>query len=178
MVYKFRILSDEDKEFARELLIAGDNTFLDFHHCIQENLEYDPMQLASFFVTNAAWEKQKQITLLDMQDEEDANVLTMDTATISDFISDPNQRLLYVFDFFSERSFFIELTDTIDIPDKKTDPKIVYSTGNPPVQIKLELNIPDTGVNDFQDDSVDDDQYGDDMLGDMDFLDSDDLSDD
>ena len=177
MVYKFRILTDEDKEFARELLISDDDTFLDFHHCLQENLGYDPMQLASFFITNAAWEKQKQITLIDMQDEENSDVITMDAAILADYIKDTHQRLLYVFDFFSERSFFIELTETLNIPDKKQVAKIVYSKGDPPRQIDFNLGVPGLPEEDFDIES-NEDMFDDDMFDDMDFLDGDDFSDD
>ncbi|MFC2090238.1 hypothetical protein ACFLT1_05635 [Bacteroidota bacterium] len=178
MVYKFRILSDEDKEFARELLISSEDSFLDFHHCLQEDLAYDPKQLASFFITNSAWEKQIQITLIDMMDEEDSNVITMDVARLSEYIKDLNQRLLYVYDFFSERSFFIELTETIPISGKRPDPKIVYSTGNPPIQIDLDLTNLGVPEDTFMDDDAGDGLYDDDdEFENLDFIDTDDLSD-
>ena len=107
MVYKFRIISDEEKDFARELLIHKNSTFLDFHHCLQDDLGYDPKQLASFFITNSSWEKKTQITLIDMMDDENEDVTTMDQAKIGDYVTKVGGRMLYVFDFFSERSFFI-----------------------------------------------------------------------
>ena len=84
MIYKFRILSDEARDFARELLINSSGTFLDFHNCLQKDLGYDPMQLSSFFITNSSWEKKLQITLIDMMDEESDNVLTMDQALLKE----------------------------------------------------------------------------------------------
>jgi len=35
MVFQFRIISDEVKDFARELVIGQDQTFLEFHHTLQ-----------------------------------------------------------------------------------------------------------------------------------------------
>jgi hypothetical protein len=140
MIYKFRIISDESKEFARELLIEGEQTFLDFNQCLQQNLGYDPKQLASFFLTNALWEKQLQITLIDMLDEEGGNCITMDQAKIETHLSKKGQRMIYVFDFFSERSFFIELTEVLDISERKNLPKIIFSKGDPPQQIELALD--------------------------------------
>ena len=69
MIYLFRIISDEDQDFFRDLVIDGSDTFLDFHRALQENLGYDPSQLASFFITNEMWEKQQEITLIDMMEE-------------------------------------------------------------------------------------------------------------
>lgn len=173
MIYKFRIISDEIKEFAREMLIQDSSTFLDFHHCLQENLVYDPKQLASFFITNQSWEKKVQITLIDMMDEESENVLIMENEKLGNHITKQGDRLLYIFDFFSERSFFIELTEVINIPDKNTAPKIIFSHGEAPEQINLGLT---TGISEedfgaeFNMDNPDDD-----YTGEIDFMDIDDI---
>ncbi len=177
MIFKFRIISDEDKDFARELLISSEQTFLDFHHCLQENLGYDPKQLASFFLTNSAWEKQLQITLIDMMDEEGGNCIIMEQAIIGTYLSVKGQRLLYVFDFFSERSFFIELTDIMDVKEGKLLPRITFIHGEPPVQIDMGLEDLSIIDGDTEDD-FDIESYDDDLPGDFDFMDSDDFQDD
>ncbi|MEX0988157.1 MAG: hypothetical protein WD052_11825 [Bacteroidales bacterium] len=163
MIYKFRIISDESIEFARELLIDSGQTFLDFHHCLQADLGFDPKQLSSFFITNASWEKQLQITLLDMMDDENETCITMDEARLDSYIREKGQRMLYVFDFFSERSFFIELTEVIDISESKSLPKIIYASGSPPPQINLELDNLSISDEDLDDDfstgSFDDDDF-------------------
>lgn len=174
MIYKFRIISDESKEFARELLIDSAHTFLDFHHCLQENLEYDPAQLASFFVTNSSWEKQLQITLIDMMEDESEHCPTMDQCTIGEHYSTKGQRMLYVFDFFSERSFFIELTEVMDISDSHALPKVIFSHGDPPPQIKLDLDdliISDDDLSDDFEEGLPGDEFDDDI----DLMDTDDF---
>lgn len=140
MIYQFRIISGENKNFARELLINGDQTFLDFHNTLQENLGYDPHQLASFFITNSGWEKQLQITLIDMIDNGSDTCSTMDCAKIEEHVDPNEQRMLYVFDFFSERSFFIELTDVLENIESKVLPKVSFEHGDPPPQIDLGLD--------------------------------------
>lgn len=140
MIFQFRIISDENKEFARELLINGKQTFLDFHKALQENLGYDPHQLASFFITNKGWEKQLQITLIDMDDDGSEACTTMDCSIIEEHINQDEQRMLYVFDFFSERSFYIELTDVLKDTENKHLPKVSFEHGDPPTQIDQGLN--------------------------------------
>lgn len=140
MIYQFRIISDESKDFARELLINGDQTFLEFHQALQKNLGFDPHQLASFFLTNAGWEKELQITLIDMMDEGSETSTTMDYAKIEEHMNQTGQRMLYVFDFFSERSFFIELTDVLENIESKVLPKVSFEHGDPPPQIDLGLD--------------------------------------
>jgi hypothetical protein len=69
MIYLFRIISDETQEFYRDLVIDGTDTFFDFHKVLQEDLKYDPTLLASFIITNDKWEKQQEITLIDMMQD-------------------------------------------------------------------------------------------------------------
>ncbi len=154
MVFRFRIISEENKDFARELLINDDQTFLDFHKCLQRNLRYDPDHLSSFFITNTSWEKEIQITLIDMNDEDSNICCTMDQSFMKDHLSEKGDRMLYVFDFFSERSFFIELTEVIEVEESTALPKIVFACGDPPPQIDLA----------FDDLAFSDEEFGDDYF--------------
>jgi len=135
MIYKFRLLSDEVKDFIRDIEIRSDQTFFDFHRIIQDDLEYDNSQIASFFLTNHTWEKEKEFTLFDMTDGENNSIIPMDKAILRNFIHDQKQRLIYVFDVFNERSFFIELTETHKEIRYSQYPFVTFSKGNPPQQI-------------------------------------------
>ena len=139
MILLFRIISDEDQEFYRDLVIDGSDTFLDFHHVLQENLGFDPTQLASFFITNENWEKQNEITLIDMMQEPGAETLTMENVIMEHYFDDINQRMIYVFDFFSERAFFMELIEYSDQVSPRKTPFIAHSVGDPPQQLALDM---------------------------------------
>ena len=145
MLYLFRIISDEDTEFYRDILADGHDTFLDVHTTLQANLGYDPSQLASFFLTTEDWEKIKEITLIDMMADPSAPALTMDQARIEDLMESDNQRMLYVFDFFSERALFIELIETFDKTSHKPTPVITSEHGKAPAQLifLLDNDAPD-----------------------------------
>ncbi len=143
MILLFRILSDEDEEFYRDLVIDGSDTFLDFHKVLQENLAYDPTQLASFFITDENWEKQQEITLIDMTLEPGIETLTMGEVTMEKYLSEVSQRVIYVYDFFSERAFFMELIETTDQSSPKDTPFIADSKGDPPRQLALDLLLDD-----------------------------------
>jgi hypothetical protein len=135
MVYKFRLLSDEVKEFVRDVEIKSTQTFFDFHKLIQDDLGFDSSQIASFFTTSREWEKEKEFTLFDMGDGENNHTIPMDKAILKNYIHEPQQRLLYVFDFFNERSLFIELTETEHEAKYSDYPAVTLSRGNPPQQI-------------------------------------------
>ena len=139
MIYLFRVISDEIQDFYRDVVIDGSDTFLDFHHTLQENLGYDPSQLASFFLTSERWEKEMEITLIDMMQESALETRTMDETTIDEIIHELNQRLIYVFDFFSERAFFMELIEMSDQVSPKQTPFIGQSAGDPPRQLSLDI---------------------------------------
>ena len=55
----------------------------------------------------------------------------MDEAVLADFIEDEGQKLLYVFDYITERMFFIEMTKLVTGRTLK-DPLCTLSLGTPP----------------------------------------------
>ena len=174
MIFLFRIISDEVQGFYRDVVTEGGNTFLEFHQVLQKNLGYDASQLASFFITNEHWEKQQEITLIDMMQDPDLPVITMEQATLEEYITEISQRMIYVFDFFSERAFFIEFIEEADQTSPKKTPFIAKSSGDPPPQLALDqlmddsmLDIddpdPDEGGDDLRLDDLDPDMFGSEM---------------
>jgi hypothetical protein len=135
MLYKLRIICSEVDDFIMEVTVDGNDTFLTLHQFLQNELGYDPSQMASFFTTDHAWQKETEITLMDMGDNENPNLVVMDKAAIEDYIETSKQRLLYVFDFFSERAFFIEVCDITD--GKMDEPILELRQGIAPEQIEL-----------------------------------------
>lgn len=152
MIYLFRIISDEKQDFYRDLVIDGSDTFSDFHNVLQKDLGYDPSLLASFFITNESWEKQQEITLLDMMQDPSVPAITMDQVTINEYITEENQRMIYIFDFFSERAFFIELLEKSDQSSPRETPFIGHAQGDPPAQLSLEQLMDEESEVDLGDD--------------------------
>jgi hypothetical protein len=60
---------------------------------------------------------------------------TMDVAVLEDIIFRKNQKLLYVFDFFNERSLFVEYTGETKEIDGREYPSCTNSKGVPPKQV-------------------------------------------
>lgn len=139
MIFLFRIISDENPEFFRDLVADSSDTFLDFHNTLQKNLGYDPSQLASFFITNHQWEKEVEITLIDMMQDSEVKTFIMEQVTLEEYLAQVNQRMLYIFDFFSERAFYIELIEKADEISSRETPFIAQSKGDPPPQLAMDL---------------------------------------
>ena len=87
--------------------------------------------MSSFFLCDRNWEKEKEITFEDMGADPDQEVWLMDEAVLADFIEDEGQKLLYVFDYITERMFFIEMTKLVTGRTLK-DPLCTLSLGTPP----------------------------------------------
>ena len=120
--YRFRLLSDKNDEFVRDVEIKSTQSFKEFRDIIREVSAIEGNELASFFVCDRKWNKQSEITLIDMgssieEIEDDGTgrpefnipVTVMADAIIKDFIEDPHQRILYEYDILNQDSLFIEL---------------------------------------------------------------------
>lgn len=134
MIFNFLILSDEVERFKREIKIDADQTFLDFYHALIECTGFSEKEMASFFLCDDKWRKKEEITLVEMDTYSDEDSLTMDSCVLSDFLEDEKQKLMFVFDYLTERALFIELSEII--PGKNLKKAVcTLSEGEPPKQL-------------------------------------------
>lgn len=133
MIYRFTIISDEVDDFIREIQIDPEATFFDFHEAILKSVGYANNQMTSFFICDDDWEKEKEVTLEEMDDNPEMDSWIMKDTTISELVEEEKQKLLYVFDYMTERCFFIELTEIITGQDMK-GAKCTKKSGEAPKQ--------------------------------------------
>lgn len=134
MIFNFRIVSDEVENFKREIKIDAEATFLDLKNAICESVDFDKNQMSSFFICTNDWEKEKEITMEDMGSDSAQDVYLMEDTPLSDLIDDEGQRLLFTFDYMTDRSFFMEMKEMI--PGKNLmDPVCTLSLGKAPAQM-------------------------------------------
>lgn len=164
MIIKYRIISGENDDFVRDIEIFSDNTFHDLHLAIQSSCDYDPSLLATFYLSNKAWDKLDEIVqeLIDAETQEDVKL--MKETTLEYFEPIIGQRYIYIFDFFSVRTFFIEI---VNIRKKTKDdenlefPICTLHHGKAPRQVFIDdINEDELGISDdmngFDDDDLDD----------------------
>lgn len=113
MIFRFLMLSDETDDFKREIQIDSDATFFDLHKVILSSVDYKEGEMASFFLCSGDWEKETEITLTEMDTSSDVDSYIMSESVLNDFLEDEKQRLMYIFDYLTERAFFIELREII-----------------------------------------------------------------
>ena len=133
MIYRFTIISDEVDDFVREIQIDPEATFYDFHEAILKSAGYTNDQMTSFFICDDDWEKEKEITLEEMDDNPEMDSWVMKETQLSELVEDEKQKLLYVFDYMTERCFFIELSEIITGKEMK-GAKCTKKAGEAPKQ--------------------------------------------
>lgn len=170
MIFNFILVSDEVDDFVRIISIRDDATFIDLHNAILESVDYDDNLLTSFFLCTDDWEKEQEITLIDMGIDYEDDSCTMSDTLLKDLLTKEKQKLLYVFDVISERLFFIELSEILDetLPEVY---QIVQSIGEPPSEEFSEEEL--FGDEDLNDIFADDDEFDDVYDGEYDDIDID-----
>lgn len=160
MIFKFLILSDEVDDFKREIQIDADATFLDFYGAMLDCTGFSDKEMASFFLCDDKWRKKLEITLVEMDTYSDEDAYTMEETVMSDHLEDEKQKLMFVFDYLTERALYIELSEIIPGKNLKS-PVCTLSVGQAPVQtveieeVKSEGIVIETGESFYGDESFD-----------------------
>jgi hypothetical protein len=169
MVYKFRILSDEVDNFTREIAISSEASFLDLHNIILDCVGYSKDQMTSFFICNDEWEKGTEVTLIEMDNSPEVDSWIMESTKLSELIEDEGQKLLFVFDYLTERAFFLELFQFV-LGKDIAKAKCILSEGEAPAQT---IEFEDTTSTDTTSKINLDDDFYDDQDFDINELDAD-----
>ena len=176
MIFKFKILSDEVDNFQRVINIDSEATFLELHDAILDSVEYEKNQITSFFTCSDDWEKQQEVTLIEMESSSEYDNLVMEETKLDELLTNEKQKLLYIFDMILERAFFIELSEIITGKTLKKA-ECTLTTGEPPVQmldddafiIPTKITVEE---NFYGDEEFDIDEMDDEGFGEMNFDDS------
>ncbi len=191
LIYRFKIHFEDHDDFQREIELRADQTFEDFHQAILGNLGLDPGMLASFFICDHRYRKLKEIKLVDPEhiieqdkldtdaDTENPNKkLVMHQTGLKDFIDDPHQRMIFLYDYLNQWTFYLELFRILPLDNSQTYPRFSKSHGPVPRElIATPKQIP--GVETQMDFSLDDEEVapediaGMDQINDADFYNDD-----
>ncbi|MCQ2286689.1 MAG: hypothetical protein MJZ76_07425 [Bacteroidales bacterium] len=176
--YKFRVYYDEIEDFVRDIEILSTDNFESFHNILYSSIGLSGNELASISICDAKWNKQKEIMLMDMEDDmetqeaeydEDDDFSTksnlpkfvMADSIIKNFITDPHQHLMYEYDFLNPKVFYIELLKTLQTDSAKGFPRCTFSEKELPKPVKPLKDPDDQYVEEISMDELeDDDDFG------------------
>lgn len=132
---KFRVLLDSENssEIFRDILIKDTDNFETLYKAIVSSFRFQGDQMASFYVSNDSWDKGSEISLMDLSyDDEltESPTAIMKDALIKDFIEEPDQKFILVYDFMRMWIFLLELIGyEKEGPEK---PEVMLSMGMAP----------------------------------------------
>ena len=134
MVFKFIIISDEVDNFAREIEIDSEATFLDLQNVLLDSVGYTKDQMTSFFLCDDDWNKETEITLEEMDSSSDVDIYLMEKTHLEELLEEEKQKLIFVFDYITDRCFFMELNSIVP-GEHLAKAKCVGSRGDAPIQM-------------------------------------------
>ena len=121
-ILKFRIYWEEDESTYRDVVIRHNQTFLDLHQAILKSYEFDNKHKATFYKSNDAWQRGREISLEKYEKDYKVDPLIMSEVNIGSQIMDPNQKFIYEYDFNKNWHFMVELIHV----DKEENKNLEY----------------------------------------------------
>ncbi len=163
-IFKFRIIIDTEEDIFRDIEIETTGTFLDLHESILRAFDWEPGEMASFYMSNETWDRGDEIPLMDMG-ELDAGIGDgMASVVLNTKISKPDEKLVYVYDFLRMWCFYIELQEIKKSAPSTLYPRVTMAYGEAP---KIEEKEIDFGADfDFLDEEGDKKDKKADLTGD------------
>lgn len=156
MIYKIRIILDAKDDVFRDLEIEDSNTLEDLHNAVTQAFGFLGSEMASFYTCDEDWNQDEEIALFDMS-ESGSDVKLMNEIFLEDILTEKTPKLIYVYDFLSMWTFFVELADIVDNDDGVTYPNVLFSFGelpDSPPEKNFESDNPE--AEDFDEDYKDD----------------------
>lgn len=169
-VYRFRMLSDENDNFVRDIEVPADASLLDMHDFIIRMLGYDPC-ITSFFTADGEWQPLREYTSMDTGMETDGGhpmpSAPMAGTTIAEVAGNEHDRLIYLFDNLNQRAYYLEMIEQKSPQKGMTYPRVQFEHSPAPDQYDPEANEQSGSIfdemmgdyNDFDGDDNYDDEY-------------------
>lgn len=168
MIFKYRIVLDTLDDVIRDIEIRDDATLEDLHNAISQAFGFDGTEMASFYKSDEEWNQGEEFLLFDMSEGEQSLNMMNETALDTVF-SRSETKMIYVYDFFSMWTFYVELADIAEPVDGQDYPNLMFAQGQlpdspPDKQFEAEK------LDDFDDElNGDDDDISFENLDDFDF---------
>ncbi|EDM44721.1 hypothetical protein SCB49_14155 [unidentified eubacterium SCB49] len=164
MIYRLRVILDTVEDIFRDIEIQSSSTLEDFHNVITQSFGFEGQEMASFYVSNDAWEQGQEIALFDMSEKPGEKRVMSDTI-LGDTLWEKQTKLIYVYDFLYMWTFMVELAEIVEPEPGMQYPNLMFAQGEIPLEA-LEPELKDANSDD--EDDFDDD-YGFDDYESLDF---------
>jgi len=134
MIYRFRVILDASDDVFRDIEIEASATLEDFHNTITQAFGFAGQEMASFYVSNDAWEQGEEIALFDMSETPGA-LRIMSETILEKTVSERQTKLIYVYDFLNMWTFLVELAEVADREEGRIYPNLIFTHGEIPEEV-------------------------------------------
>lgn len=132
MIYRFRVIFDNDTEedIFRDLEIRESDSLEDLHNIITQSFGFDGTEIASFYLSDDQWNQGEEISLFDLSEDNSARL--MNETTINDVVHEAQPKLIYIYDFLSMWTFYVELAEIVEEAESTDYPNLMFVHGQIP----------------------------------------------
>ena len=152
MIYRLRVILDIDtnEDILRDVEIDKNSNLTDLHELILLSFNFSADQMASFYTVDEEWNQINEISLMNFDESTDS----MDSIIVANILNTQNTKLLYIYDFMSMWTFYVELIEEAQKINNILYPRIIFSVGNVPEKAPNKKFInEDTGKEDLDEDT-------------------------
>jgi hypothetical protein len=137
-IFKFRVIVDTEQDVFRDIEIETSATFEKLNAAILDAFDFEAGEMASFYMSNESWEKGLEIPLMEMAGDA---ALSMKSTTLSEMVSKPSDKILYVYDFMRMWIFYVELMEVKKDMPSTIYPRVALVYGDAPSQDAKEMDL-------------------------------------
>ena len=153
MIYRIRVILDVNEDVFRDLEIEASATLEEFHNTINQSFGFLGNEMASFYLTNDDWEQGEDLPLMEI----DPSQPSKENEVLENLFSADNHKLLYIYDFLSMWTFFIELMEVAEPVAGVPYPALIYAEGEVPEEAPEKMFEGENEAGAFDDDEQDED---------------------
>jgi len=150
MIYKIRIILNTEDDVIRDIAIHKSVTLEDLHNAITNAFGFDGNEMASFYRSDKDWSQGEEFPLFDMS-EGGSQSVQMHDITLKNVLENEHDKLIYVYDFFTMWSFYVELIETDFNENNIEVPSLLFSLGTIPNNAPdIKFEVDDLAIKNFE----------------------------
>ncbi len=130
-MYKIRVILDTPEDVIRTILVDRSINLETLHLTIAKAFGFDGMEMASFYRSDDDWNQGDEIPLFNMSEAGEG--ISMQNCFIRKTLPFENDKLIYVYDFMSMWTFYVEALEISEKTDQDL-PKTILSVGEVPAE--------------------------------------------
>lgn len=141
-IFKFRVIINTEEDVFRDIEIGTEESFEELHKAILGAFDFEEGEMASFYRSDDHWTQGEELSLMEMVEGGNGpKTKSMSDVLLHDFVSAPEDKLVYVFDFLRMWSFYVELVEVKKAAASTIYPRVSLVYGDAPDQYSKETDL-------------------------------------